>query len=556
MPYPLLRAILPGVAALLASPAFCSDIAWTTCDAAIIDQYPNLVDRMQCGTASVPQDHRMADGQRIALPLVRIQAASPSLRLGALFLNPGGPGASATGFTLAAADLFGMADPAHPVARHQRNLADRYDFIGLQPRGVDDRIGSLRCRSDAVNLAVRDFAEDRSEVNMLAAEHNAALAAAACLEQPDIGLVNTWQVANDLEWVRRALGEPKLNYFGVSYGTFLGAWYASMFPGSVGRMLLDSNMNWRSSFDEAVLGQAPGYQHTFDTAIAGYVASRADYFNLGNTAAEVAALFRRAPAALRSAMRFWVSLPNKAEREFTGHALMAVSAISTILREHPDIDETGMRAALASFQFSDDPKAREAGLKAAMGAVAIYFRAPELPGKVELETVESVFLAVSCNDTASERDPTYWRLLGDFYEEHYPVFGSKQLTGPCRFWPEVDRFKPDFSALGDVPGLLMIQNADDPVTPLAGALKAFEPSESAGMVIVEGDYTHGVFPHGSSCLDAIVGDFFIKGHHPGRGALMTCAPVALPSVERASYRDPVRARALLRVMREAPLLWR
>jgi pimeloyl-ACP methyl ester carboxylesterase len=186
--------------------------------------------RMECGTVGVPLDHHRPRGRRIDVAITRLKATDRAHRLGALALNPGGPGGS--GYLMGV--QVGMLD--NDAAR----LGERYDLIGFDPRGV-----GYSTKVDCPPPGPDGQEQRPGPITKEAAEAGFAFEAAynkscgdsdpAFLEQ-----LTAENVARDLDLVRSALREPKLNFLGVSWGTWLGAVYRSAFPATAGRVFLDS----------------------------------------------------------------------------------------------------------------------------------------------------------------------------------------------------------------------------------------------------------------------------------------------------------------------------
>jgi pimeloyl-ACP methyl ester carboxylesterase len=209
-------ALAPGVAGF--DDVYGQSVAWGECaplDAkvqAAFDAAGRSRDDRECARVSVPLDwDDPADSARIELAVVRYPATGPaSERLGSLLVNPGGPGGD--GQSLAAR----LA--AEPRADH---LSAAYDLVGMDPRGIGES-SPIECVAD----------DDVKPDTVLFAE---------CLrDNPLTHHMGTSSVAKDLDAVRVLVGDAQLNYLGYSYGTALGATYASLFPQLVGRMVLDS----------------------------------------------------------------------------------------------------------------------------------------------------------------------------------------------------------------------------------------------------------------------------------------------------------------------------
>jgi pimeloyl-ACP methyl ester carboxylesterase len=183
-----------------------------------------------CADFKVPRDYGNPDAGAFVLHIAKSPATDPQHRIGSLFMNFGGPGAPmAIFFEAFGADLF-------------PELNKRFDMIGIDPRGTGETRPSVDCKVNQEKLGIYSqpfptpFTVDG---NALAAKDNAYIK--SCLEnnQGFLQYMSTANVARDFDAVRAALGEPKLNYFGFSYGTFLGATYATLFPKNYRAMVLD-----------------------------------------------------------------------------------------------------------------------------------------------------------------------------------------------------------------------------------------------------------------------------------------------------------------------------
>src|SRR5215207_9202120 len=211
-------------------------LAWRPCP------IPELPTR-ECGELVVPLNYREPQGATIALAVARVPATDPAARIGSLFLNPGGPGQP--GF-----EELPMMYAALPAA-----LPTRFDIVGFDPRGVGES-APVRCFASPEESAVFFAAEPRVPVGP---DEEAALLrsygdlARRCGERNAALLphLSTFNVAQDLDRLRQAVGDERLTYWGVSYGTYLGATYANLFPDRIRAMVLDGVINPPSytSFD-------------------------------------------------------------------------------------------------------------------------------------------------------------------------------------------------------------------------------------------------------------------------------------------------------------------
>ncbi len=208
----------------------------------------------QCTTATVPIDYAEPGGDTLELALLRAPATGDE-RLGSLLVNPGGPGASGVEY----------AQLAGSVVTEQ--VRERYDIVGFDPRGVAEST-PIDCVDDADlddYLAADPTPDDDAEIAEM--EESVQDLAAGCAARSGdlVPHVGTADVARDLDVLRAALGDEKLNYLGKSYGTFIGALYADQFPDRVGRLVLDGAIDPTLSGDDLGLGQARGFERALST---------------------------------------------------------------------------------------------------------------------------------------------------------------------------------------------------------------------------------------------------------------------------------------------------
>ncbi|CAN5514930.1 alpha/beta hydrolase [soil metagenome] len=224
-------------------------IAWGACE-----DDPEA--EFQCGTLTVPLDYADPASGTIDIAIIRLPA-DPARREGAVLFNPGGPGGSGYDFTMAAAKAL---DSGYGLNR-------RFDLVGFDPRGVD-RSHGLRCVDDSVldaGLYLDDTPDDTAEELALVLVD--AAFAAGCLERYGDTLIDysTANTAADMDRIRSALGDEQISYVGISYGTYLGAVYATMFPDRVRAMVLDSAFEpTGDSLRDQYVTQLVGFEEAFD----------------------------------------------------------------------------------------------------------------------------------------------------------------------------------------------------------------------------------------------------------------------------------------------------
>ena len=192
--------------------------------------WTNCGDGLQCAKVRVPLDYDQPQGAQITLALMRLLATDPQQRLGSLFVNPGGPGGSAISEVRIAKYLFSA------------DVRARYDIVGMDPRGVGEST-PVRCfASTAEQQIFEPLIRAPSSLFQYAIHLLMAYVFNAACTARNGDLLNhlsTANVARDMDLMRQSVGDVQLNYYGISYGTYLGSTYAAMFPNRVRSMVLD-----------------------------------------------------------------------------------------------------------------------------------------------------------------------------------------------------------------------------------------------------------------------------------------------------------------------------
>ncbi|MGK5678399.1 alpha/beta hydrolase [Actinoplanes sp. URMC 104] len=190
----------------------------------------------ECTTVRLPLDYNQPKGATTEIAVLRVKAKNKAQRLGSLFVNPGGPGGSATSFALDA--QYWMSDA----------LLQRFDVVGVDPRGIGASqnvrcFPSVRAQAAVLDLMDVPFPYTRAEERNYIEGSKRLGRACSTTGRPLTGAASTAEVARDMEVMRRAVGDRKLNYLGFSYGSALGQYYANMFPDRFRALVVDGVLN-------------------------------------------------------------------------------------------------------------------------------------------------------------------------------------------------------------------------------------------------------------------------------------------------------------------------
>ncbi|OLT38624.1 alpha/beta hydrolase [Actinomadura sp. CNU-125] len=433
---------------------------------------------LQCAEVSVPLDHDRPEGKRITLALSRAPHTAPESK-GAVLLNRGGPGA------------YGRDLPAMFAAGMPADVAASYDWIGFDPRGVGASRPALSCDETYQNpgRAMPDPVPANLDEERAWIERARAFARSCAQEHgemlPHMGTVDQ---ARDIDAIRRALGAEKVGYVGYSYGAYLGAVYATMFPGRVGRMVLDSVPRPSGVWYRNNLDQNVAFEDRI-RAFFGWVARRHETYRLGTTAAEVRAAYDRARDALAAAPAGGRVGPAELDGLFLADG-------------YADRTWDAHARALSAYVVRGD-----AGpLRAAWN--------PPTPSDLN---GYAVYTAVECRDGAWPRDWTRWHADAErlYRSGHrFETWSNTWYNAPCAFWEVPGGPRPDVWGSPALPPILLVQATEDAATPYEGAVETHLRFGSSRLLVQEGGGNHGITLTGDACVDGTVAAYLRSGGLP------------------------------------------
>jgi pimeloyl-ACP methyl ester carboxylesterase len=440
----------------------------------------------QCARLTVPLDYRRPTGRTIDLALLKVPASGP--RVGALVVNPGGPGASGTSYAAARGTYFG--DP----------LLAHFDIVGFDPRGTGAS-APVDCLSDAAMnhyLAGNPSPSTPAQVAAYRASQRGLVRGCSRRSGALAAHVSTVEAARDMDVLRAALGERTMSYLGASYGTKLGATYAELFPQRVGRFVLDGAVDPALGTRASSLQQAKGFQTALDAYAANCVQSSIGCF-LGRDVAGVEQSIRTILDRLAGH-----PLPAGNGRRLTaGDAYVGIAA-TLYNRSYWILLSAGLRSALS-------------GDGSVLMQVADAYADRNADGTFKSNLLEA-FVDISCLD-----DPysiRYSQVPGQFaaFDKASSVFGHEfawSLTTCEGFSPRSDQPVPTIHARGAAP-IVVIGTTRDPATPYRWAVALTHQLDSGVLVTRDGD-GHTGYHRGNPCIDHAVETYLVSGVVPTNG---------------------------------------
>lgn len=443
---------------------------------------------MECAELTVPVDYADPDGETTTVVLSRIASTGDASR-GSLILNPGGPGGSGV-------DLLQVA-PAY----FDSSLRDDYDLVSFDPRGVfrSDGIDCLDAAGldawrnesafDPATESLDDLREEYRTVGEACAENSGSV-----LEHMD-----TESVARDLDVMRAVLGDAQTNYFGFSYGTFIGSTYAGLFPERVGRFVLDGAIDPSLTNSEVTLGQAESFDELLQHFLQECIETNDECFTDGSVddgLEEIQAIIQRTQDETVTA---------DDDRQVS-----AVSAVEGVLvplytpSAHPTLNQALLDAQAGDYtallRISDSNHGRQSD-GSYRGNSSFAFPAVNCLDYDSRDVTDADMTAA--NDTLIEASPTFGPYLGF-------------TDAACQGWPFDPSDSPEPADYTGDSEILVVGTLHDPATPYPWSEALTEQLDNARLLSYDG-WGHGAYTSGSSCVVTAVDEYLLEGTVPSEG---------------------------------------
>ncbi|MFB8775377.1 alpha/beta hydrolase [Streptomyces broussonetiae] len=477
-------AALPKATPSALAPYYGQKLSWRNCG----------VPGFECTTLRAPLDYDDPERGDVRLAVARAKATGPGKKLGSLLVNPGGPGGSAVGY------LQSYAAVGYPAP-----VRAQYDMVAIDPRGVA-RSEPVVCLdgADMDTYTQTDITpDDEREADALVDSYKKFAEACGANAPQLLRHVSTKEAARDMDVLRAALGDERLTYVGASYGTFLGATYAGLFPDRVGRLVLDGAMDPSLPARRLNLDQTAGFETSF-TAFAKDCVRQPDC-PLGGPGTPPKQVGRNLKA-------FFDKLDARPIPTGDADGRRLGEALAT----------TGVIAAM--YDQAAWPQLREA-LTAAMresdgaGLLVLSDSYYEREADGTYSNLMSANAAVNCLDLPPAFDsPEQVREALPSFEKASPVFGEGLAWASlnCAYWPVAATGEPHrIEAKGAAP-IVVVGTTRDPATPYRWSQALARQLSSARLLTFDGD-GHTAYGRGSDCIDSAINTYLLRGTPPAEG---------------------------------------
>ncbi|HYS96925.1 MAG TPA: alpha/beta hydrolase [Candidatus Dormibacteraeota bacterium] len=402
------------------------NIAWTDCGGGF-----------QCGTLQVPLDYDHPDARKISLALVRIKAKDQANRISSLLMNPGGPGES--GIEFLRSDLSSL-----------NNLNRRFDLVTWDPRGVaaSTPVTCVDGPQEDEYLAIDSVLDDPGE-KQTAIQADKEFAAGCQRRSGDLlPFMDSASTARDMDQIRLAVGDSRLTYLGFSYGTYIGQWYAHLFPTHVRALSLDGVVDPTVPANESLRGQVIGFEENLKAFLADCRSrSTCGYARSGDPGTKLTALMARLDGT---------------PLHVGGRQLTRTLAMTGLLVTLYD---------QSLWRYLDQAlTAADGGDGRILLLLADAYNHRNADGTYA-NLFNGAFHSTYCLDFPVPTDIAAYDKLGPAFAKASPLFGpwSQYSNLQCALWPVKPKNQQGALTVSGAPPILLVGGTNDPATPYADA---------------------------------------------------------------------------------------
>lgn len=487
---------------------------WHLCTA---DELPSApppgAENMQCATYLTPRDWHQLDDQRdLTIAISRLPATGTATE--STFINPGGPGAA------------GRIWPAR--LRNQHRVRQHQEVIGFDPRGTG-KSTSITCGGALDNPEYLD-PRDRDPANLNRILDVTKSAVATCLERSgNLGpLINTDQTVRDLDLLRVLLSRPKINFVGFSAGAWMGAHYAQLYPARVRRVVLDSSVEFTTTWQKAFQWQPMSFERRWRQDFLPWMAKYDKLYAFGNTADAVRQAFEdvRKALSVRPVDYRGVRVGPNILDSFAAEGIYDKRQFHTTATMLADIRTLTRQTATMAQKDAAAQRIEAARAKNTIED-ALTPKPQSLPAAND--SYPASFWTIRCNEGpwTGDRDSVIVESQ-QYLDRQHTLVGGKWMVQPCIFWNKPGSPLPVIDGR-NVPPVLMLHSEHDPATAIEGARRAHQAFAGSRMITVTGEGDHGLYgmsaPYTNKVLDDIVQNYLADGILP---ADQTVPGVPLP----------------------------
>jgi len=476
---------------------------------------------LQCATAQVPLDYEEPLGQTISLALIRQPALDVAHRLGSLFVNPGGPGGSGVDVVRAFSQFFPL------------ELQARFDIVGFDPRGVGQST-PVQCFASAQDefaflASLPAFPVTRAEEAAFINSFAQFDASCAARNRNLLAHISTANADRDMDLLRQAVGDRQLTYLGLSYGTYLGASYANLFPDRVRALVLDGviePVEWatgrgsesaRLPFSTRLRSDAGAFKtlNAFLDLCDQAGPARCPFATISDGTNAQAGDAREKFDALMARM---LEQPVVFSTPFGPITITYADAVSLTLGSLYD----------PAFWPALGGALQELWLASGGTEVqSLQYQLAHVPGAQPYPNSFDAFAAIICADTDNPRSPSAWPRAAHQADDRAPYFGSPwtYASMPCAQWQVSDsgRYTGPWNRPTANP-ILVVGNLFDPATRYESAVSLSHLLARARLLTLDG-WGHTAFLK-SACIDNAMVRYLVDGQLPPSGTV--CTPDVMP----------------------------